>query len=91
MSVSASAVSRVTGVAVEYRNFNAGKASMLPQRLAIVGVGNSGVVYGDEKYECEGSADAVGARYGYGSPLHLACRQLFPVVYISAQCKTFIK
>lgn len=79
MSVSASAVSRVTGVAVEYRNFNAGKASMLPQRLAIVGVGNSGVVYGDEKYECEGSADAVGARYGYGSPLHLACRQLFPV------------
>ena len=79
MSVSASAVSRVTGVAVEYKNFNAGKASMLSQRLAIVGVGNSGVVYGSEKYECEGSAEAVGARYGYGSPLHLAARQLFPV------------
>ena len=60
MSVSASAVSRVTGVAVEYRNFNAGKASMLPQRLAIIGVGNSGVVYGSEKFECEGSAEDVG-------------------------------
>ena len=79
MSVSASAVSRVTGVAVEYRNFNAGKASMLPQRLAIIGVGNSGVVYGSEKFECEGSAEDVGERYGYGSPLHLAARQLFPV------------
>ncbi len=79
MSVSASAVSRVTGVGVQYKNFNAGKASMLPQRLAVIGVGNHGTVYGTDKYEAEGSAGDIGDRYGYGSPLHIAARQLFPI------------
>lgn len=79
MSVSASAISRVTGVSVSYKNFNAGAAQMLSQRLAVIGVGNHGVTYGTEKYECEGTAAEIGERYGYGSPLHLAARQLFPV------------
>lgn len=79
MSVSASAISRVTGVAVQYKNFNAGAASMLPQRLAVIGVGNSDVAYTESKYECEGSASEIGELYGYGSPLHLAALQLFPV------------
>lgn len=77
--VSASAISRVTGVAVEYKNFNAGAANMLPQRLAVVGVGNSDVTYSENKYECQGSAAEIGEKYGYGSPLHLAAMQLFPV------------
>ena len=33
MGVSASAISRVTGVEVTPKNFNKGNASMLPQRL----------------------------------------------------------
>lgn len=78
MGVSASAISRVTGVEVSYKNFNAGNAALLPQRLAIVGPGNSGVAYSTKKYECESSAALVAERYGYGSPLHLACLQLFP-------------
>lgn len=80
MSVSASAISRVTGVAVQYKNFNAGAAQMLSQRLAVFGVGNHGATYSTEKYECQGSADEIGERYGYGSPLHLAARQLFPIM-----------
>lgn len=79
MSVPASAISRVTGVAVQYKNFNAGAANMLPQRLAVIGMGSSDVVYSESKYECEGSASEIGERYGYGSPLHLAALQLFPV------------
>lgn len=79
MSVSASAISRVTGVAVQYKNFNAGKAQMLPQRLAVIGVGNHDTVYTTDKYEAEGSASEIGDRYGYGSPLHIAALQLFPV------------
>lgn len=79
MSISASAISRVTGVAVQYKNFNAGAVQMLGQRLAVFGVGNHGVDYSTEKYECQGSAAEIGERYGYGSPLHLAARQLFPV------------
>lgn len=79
MGVTASAISRVTGVEVSYKNFNVGAAAMLPQRLAIIGVGNTGVDYSTEKYEVEASAADVAERYGYGSPLHLAVKQLFPV------------
>ena len=74
----ASAISRVTGVNVEYRNFNAGKAGFLPQRLVVIGVGNDDAVYDTKKHEAAGSADAIAKRYGYGSPLHLAARQFFP-------------
>jgi phage tail sheath gpL-like len=73
-----SAISRVCGVNVEYKNFNAGAGGFLPQRLAVIGVGNSDAIYSVEKYESTGSSDAVAKRYGYGSPLHLAARQLFP-------------
>ena len=78
MSLPSSAISRVTGVNVEYRNFNTGNGGFLPQRLALFGVGNSNAVYPSEKYETTGTADEVAKRYGYGSPLHLAARQLFP-------------
>lgn len=78
MGVSASAVSRVTGITVTPKNFNTGNAFMLPQRLTIIGQGNDDAVYSLEKYECDGSAASVAERYGYGSPLHLAALQLFP-------------
>lgn len=78
MGVSKSAVSRVTGVEVTPKNFNTGKAAMLPQRLLIIGQGNDDVLYSLDKYECDGSASSVAERYGYGSPLHLAAKQLFP-------------
>lgn len=78
MGLSATAVSRVCGVSVEYKNYNTGKAAMLPQRLAIIGQGNDDTVFSAEKFEIEGSANAVGDKYGYGSPLHLAALQLFP-------------
>ena len=73
MGVTASAISRVTGVEVSYKNFNVGAAAMLPQRLAIIGVGNTGVAYSTDKYEVEASAADVAERFGYGS-----CKQLFP-------------
>ena len=84
MGVTASAISRVTGVEVSYKNFNTGAAAMLPQRLAIIGTGNTGVSYSTDKYEVEASAADVAERYGYGSPLHLACKQLFPTSGSSA-------
>ena len=78
MGVSASAVSRVTGIEVTPKNFNKGNASMLPQRLVIVGQGNDDAIYSLDKYECDGSAASVAEKYGYGSPLHLAAKQLYP-------------
>jgi len=70
-------ITRVVGVDVEFVNFNLGKATLLPQRLAVIGQGNTLSTYSEDKYTVT-SAAAVGAIYGYGSPLHLACRQLFP-------------
>lgn len=78
MGVSASAVGRVTGIEVTPKNFNKGNANMLPQRLVIIGQGNDETIYDLTKYECDGSAASVGERYGYGSPLHLAAKQLYP-------------
>jgi len=80
MGIPASAVSRVTGVDVSFKNFNIGRAQKLPQRVAIVGVGNDDAVYPLDKFEIEGSASAVGDRFGYGSPLHLAALQFFPQI-----------
>jgi phage tail sheath gpL-like len=77
MGVSPSAISRVTGVEVSYRNFNTGAAQMLPQRVVIIGVGNDNAVYDGKKREVFSASD-VGAMYGYGSPLHLSARQLLP-------------
>jgi phage tail sheath gpL-like len=85
MSVSASAISRVTGVDVIYKNFNSGRAQMLPQRLAIIGVGNDNADYALTKYEIGGSASPVAEKYGWGSPLHLAARQLFPLTGAPAE------
>lgn len=85
MGISASAVSRVTGVDVAFKNFNIGKAQKLPQRVAVIGVGNDNSVYPLEKFEVEGSASEVGDRYGYGSPLHLAALQFFPLTGKIAQ------
>jgi phage tail sheath gpL-like len=84
MGVSPSAVSRVCGVEVSYKNFNVGKAQSLPQRLAIIGLGNDTASYGLNKMEVA-SAASVGDRFGYGSPLHLTAKQLFPPVGASAE------
>jgi phage tail sheath gpL-like len=85
MGVSASAVSRVTGVEVAFKNFNIGRAQKLPQRVAIIGVGNDDASYGLDKLEIEGSAAAVGDRFGYGSPLHLAALQFYPQIGTAAE------
>jgi len=76
--ISPSAASRVCGVDVEFKNFNVGNAAMLPQRLAVFGVGNDDADFSLDKYEVGGSAAKVGDRYGYGSPLHLMAKVLFP-------------
>ena len=77
MSIPASVVARVTGVNVEYKNFNLGQALFLPQRIAVIGQGNTASTYATTK-KLYTSQKEVAENYGYGSPLHLACRQLLP-------------
>lgn len=75
-AVDQSAVARVVGIKTDYINLRGG-VTLLPQRIAVVGQGSSASTYSTTKSTVT-SAAAVGATYGYGSPLHLACKQLLP-------------
>lgn len=77
MSVAQTAVARVIGIDVNFKDFNLGKAVYLPQRLTMIGQGSSAVTYDGEKTLLNSAVDA-GEKFGYGSPIHLAARQFFP-------------
>ena len=77
MGVDASAVARVVGITTEFKNLRAGRVVFLPQRVAVIGQGNSLATYSTTKAQLT-SAFAVGEAYGFGSPLHLAALELLP-------------
>lgn len=77
-AVDASAVARVVGIETKFKDLRGGGILFLPQRIAVVGQGASAATYSTVKAQFT-SASAVAATYGFGSPLHLAAKQLFPV------------
>ena len=77
MSVDASAVARVVGIATEFKDLRGGQILLLPQRIAVVAQGATAATYSNDKATVTSAFD-VGSTYGFGSPLHLACRELFP-------------
>jgi len=77
-AVDINAVSRVVGILTEFKDFGAGAVRFLPQRIALMGQGNTLSAFSTDKRQVT-SAAQVGALYGYGSPLHLAALMLFPV------------
>lgn len=72
-----SAVARVLGIAVAYRDLRGGAVRYLPQRIAVVGQGATASTYSSDKLTVA-SAVEVGQAVGFGSPLHLAVQQLLP-------------
>lgn len=76
-AVDASAVARVVGIETKFKDLRAGGILFLPQRVALIGQGNSAAVYSTDKKQ-HTSALSVAQDYGFGSPLHLAARQLLP-------------
>lgn len=77
-AVDASAVARVLGIKTAFKDLRGGSVLFLPQRIALVGQGNTAAVYSTTKHQIT-SASQAGSRYGFGSPIHLAARQLLPV------------
>ena len=77
-AVDPSAVARVVGIKTDFKNLRAGNILFLPQRVALVGQGNTAAVYSTDKVQVT-SALEVAQTYGFGSPLHLAALQLLPV------------
>lgn len=78
MSIDASAVARVVGIDTKFEDRRAGNILFLPQRIAVVGQGSSAITYSLTKQQVT-SASQAASIYGFGSPIHLSCLQLFPV------------
>jgi phage tail sheath gpL-like len=76
MSIDASAIARVIGIATTFVNLRGGVA-FLPQRIAVLAQGSTAVTYPTTKQQITSSAQA-GNLYGWGSPIHKIARQLFP-------------
>lgn len=76
-AVDLSAVARVVGIKTEFVNLRGGNVVNLPQRIAVFGQGNSAAIYSSDKFRVT-SATQAAERYGFGSPIHLAVKQLLP-------------
>lgn len=76
-AVDLSAVARVVGIKTEFVNLRGGNVVNLPQRIAVFGQGNSAAAYSSDKFRVTSAAQAA-SRYGFGSPIHLAVKQLLP-------------
>lgn len=77
-AVDLSAVARVVGIKTAFKDLRGGGVLFLPQRVAIVGQGNTAATYDTTKRQVT-SALEVAQLYGFGSPVHLAALQLLPV------------
>ncbi len=73
-----SAVASVVGIKTEFKDLRAGNIVFLPQRIAVFGQGATASTYSTTKRQVTSEFEA-GTLYGFGSPIHLACKQLFPI------------
>lgn len=78
MAVDQSAIARVTGIETQFQDLRGGGVLYLPQQIAVIGQGNTANTYAVTPVQYT-SALAVATAYGFGSPLHQAAEQLFPV------------
>ena len=77
-AVDASAVARVLGIQTIFKDLRGGGILFLPQRIALVGQGNTAAVYDTTKRQVTSAFEAASI-YGFGSPIHQAALQLLPV------------
>ncbi len=76
-AVDQSAIARVLGVETNFVELRAGNILLLPQRVAVIGQGNTASTYATTKQQVTSAAQAA-QLYGTGSPIHLAVLQLLP-------------
>lgn len=77
-AVDLSAVARVVGIKTAFKDLRGGGVLFLPQRVAIVGQGNTAATYATTKRQITSALEAA-QLYGFGSPIHLAALQLLPI------------
>lgn len=77
-AVDTTAVARTVGLKSSFNATRGGRFTSLPQRIAVVGQGSTGVTYSSLKRQYT-SALEVAQAFGFGSPLHIAALQLMPI------------
>ena len=73
-----STVGRGLGIKTEFKRQRSSTSATLPQRIALFGQGSSVSTYSTEKRQVT-SAQEAAQIYGFGSPIHLASKMLFPL------------
>lgn len=79
MGIDISAVARVLGITTNFVDLRGARVKYLPQRLAVIGQGSTAATYSTDKVQVL-SAKQAGDTFGYGSPIHLAVKELLPTV-----------
>lgn len=77
MPLSSSSVARIVGIDTNFLPNLGRRTQLLSQRVALLGQGASSVTYTLDPIILTSSQQA-GETYGFGSPIHLATRQLLP-------------
>ncbi len=73
-----SAVARVVGIDTQFKDLRKGNVLFLGQRIVLLGQGNTASTYSLDKLQITSALEAANI-YGFGSPVHLAARQLLPI------------
>jgi phage tail sheath gpL-like len=76
-AVDLTAVARVVGIQTAFKDLRGSNILFLPQSVGIVGQGSTASTFSTTKAR-HTSAFSVGSAYGFGSPVHLAAKQLLP-------------
>ncbi len=78
-----SAIKSAVALGTEFEDFRTG-APILQQRLYVIGQGSSLATFLEEKFTATSSGE-VGDLVGFGSPLHVMARRIFPADGLGAQ------
>lgn len=76
-AITNSARARTVGIKTAFVDLRPAGTSFVPQRVIIIGQGNSASIYLTTKRSITSSLEAA-QLYGFGSPIHDAAKQLFP-------------
>lgn len=76
-AIDPSSRARALGLEVLADDNRAGRFAYLPQRILVVGQGSTAAVFSTDKRQVF-SAFEAGTLFGFGSPVHLATRELLP-------------
>lgn len=88
-SLDIGAVASATSVSVKQKNQN-NAANLRPEKIVVIGQpATNSTIATNELYLASGNPDDAGVLFGFGSPLHLMARKLFPKAGNGSKVETY--